>query len=99
VLQEGSGEQPNADSNVTVHYEGSLIDGTVFDSSYKRKQPATFSLSQVIQGWQEALPMMRVGGKWQIFVPADLAYGDRGAGELIKPGATLIFDIELISIN
>ncbi len=99
ILTEGSGEKPAASSNVTVHYKGTLIDGTVFDSSYERGQPATLSLVQVIKGWQEAVPMMTTGSKWQIYVPADLAYGDRAASEVIGPASTLIFDIELISIN
>lgn len=99
VITAGSGKQPSVDSSVTVHYKGSLIDGTVFDSSYDRGDPATLTLSQVIQGWQEALPMMKEGGKWQIYVPAELGYGDRGAGQIIAPGSVLIFDIELISIN
>ena len=99
ILTKGSGKNPAAGSNVTVHYEGRLIDGTVFDSSYARGEPATFSLGQVIKGWQEAVPMMTTGAKWQIYVPAALAYGDRAASELIGPGSTLIFDIELISVN
>ena len=92
-------EKPAAGSSVTVHYKGTLIDGTVFDSSYDRGQAATLSLGQMIKGWQEAVPMMTTGSKWQIYVPAKLAYGDRAASELIGPGSTLVFDIELISIN
>ena len=99
ILKQGSGEKPAAGSNVTIHYKGTLIDGTVFDSSYDRGEPATLSLGQVIKGWQEALPMMTTGSKWQIYVPAKLAYGDRAASELIGPASTLVFDIELISIN
>ena len=99
VIKEGDGEKPVANSNVTVHYKGALVDGTVFDSSYERGQPATLSLTQVIKGWQEALPMMKTGSKWQIYVPSTLAYGDRGASQLIGPASTLIFDIELISVN
>ncbi len=99
ILTKGSGKKPAAGSNVTVHYKGTLIDGTVFDSSYDRGQAATLSLGQVIKGWQEAVPMMTTGSKWQIYVPAELAYGDRAASELIGPGSTLVFDIELISIN
>ncbi|MCH8262962.1 MAG: FKBP-type peptidyl-prolyl cis-trans isomerase [Proteobacteria bacterium] len=99
VIKEGEGEKPVASSNVTVHYKGALIDGTVFDSSYERGQPATLSLSQVIKGWQEALPMMKAGSKWQIYVPSELAYGDHSASQLIGPASTLIFDIELISVN
>jgi len=99
VIKQGDGKKPVASSSVTVHYKGTLIDGTVFDSSYERGQPATLSLAQVIKGWQEALPMMAAGSKWQIYVPSKLAYGDRSASELIGPGSTLVFDIELISVN
>ena len=99
ILKQGSGAKPAAGSNVTVHYKGTLIDGTVFDSSYDRGQAATLSLGQVIKGWQEAVPMMPTGSTWQIYVPSELAYGDRAASELIGPGSTLVFDIELISIN
>ncbi len=99
IIESSDGEKPAADSTVAVNYQGKLIDGTVFDSSYVRGEAATFSLQQVIQGWQEAIPMMTVGSKWQIYVPADLAYGDRQASELITPGSTLIFDIELLSIK
>jgi FKBP-type peptidyl-prolyl cis-trans isomerase FklB len=99
ILTKGSGKKPAAGSNVTVHYKGTLIDGTVFDDSYARGEAATLSLGQVIKGWQEAVPMMTAGSKWQIFVPANLAYGDRAASEVIGPASTLIFDIELISVN
>jgi FKBP-type peptidyl-prolyl cis-trans isomerase FklB len=99
ILTKGSGKKPAAGSNVTVHYKGTLIDGTVFDDSYTRGEAATLSLGQVIKGWQEAVPMMTAGSKWQIFVPANLAYGDRAASEVIGPASTLIFDIELISVN
>ena len=99
VLKEGSGVKPATGSNVTVHYKGTLVDGTVFDSSFDRGEPATLSLSQVIKGWQEAVPMMTTGSTWQIYVPAELAYGDRAASEVIGPASTLIFDIELISVN
>jgi len=99
ILKPGSGEKPAAGSSVTVHYKGTLIDGTVFDSSFDRGQPATLSLGQVIKGWQEAVPMMTTGSTWQIYVPSELAYGDRAASELIGPASTLIFDIELISVN
>jgi FKBP-type peptidyl-prolyl cis-trans isomerase FklB len=99
ILTKGSGKKPAAESNVTVHYKGTLIDGTVFDSSYSRGEAATLSLAQVIKGWQEAVPMMATGSKWQVYVPADLAYGDRAASEVIGPASTLIFDIELISVN
>ncbi len=99
ILTKGSGKKPAAGSNVTVHYNGTLIDGTVFDSSYSRGEAATLSLGQVIKGWQEVVPMMGTGSKWQVYVPADLAYGDRAASEIIGPASTLIFDIELISVN
>lgn len=99
ILTEGSGKKPAAGSSVTVHYKGTLIDGTVFDSSYSRGEAATLSLGQVIKGWQEVVPMMATGSKWQVYVPADLAYGDRAASEVIGPASTLIFDIELISVN
>jgi len=99
ILKQGSGAKPAAGSIVTVHYKGTLIDGTVFDSSYDRGQAATLSLGQVIKGWQEAVPMMPTGSTWQIYVPSELAYGDRAASELIGPASTLIFDIELISVN
>jgi len=99
ILKQGSGAKPAAGSSVTVHYKGTLVDGTVFDSSFDRGQPATLSLGQVIKGWQEAVPMMTTGSTWQIYVPSELAYGDRAASELIGPASTLIFDIELISVN
>ena len=99
VITEGTGEKPAAGSSVTIHYRGALVDGTVFDSSYDRGEPATLSLTQVIKGWQEAVPMMKTGSKWQIYVPSKLAYGDRAASELIGPASTLVFDIELISTN
>ncbi|MBP2687606.1 MAG: FKBP-type peptidyl-prolyl cis-trans isomerase, partial [Deltaproteobacteria bacterium] len=85
--------------NVTTNYRGTLIDGTEFDSSYKRGQPATFPVSGVIPGWTEALQLMKEGGKWQLFVPSNLAYGERGAGREIGPNATLIFEVELISVQ
>jgi len=84
---------------VTVQYRGTLVDGTEFDSSYRRGQPATFQVLGVIRGWTEALPLMAEGAKWQLFVPPNLAYGERGAGGLIGPNATLIFEIELISVQ
>ena len=99
ILKQGSGAKPAAGSSVTVHYKGTLVDGTVFDSSFDRGQPASLSLGQVIKGWQEAVPMMTTGSTWQIYVPSELAYGDRAASELIGPSSTLIFDIELISVN
>lgn len=99
VIEEGSGKQPKPEGAITVHYRGSLLDGNEFDSSYARGEPAKLQLGQVIKGWQEALPLMKEGSKWQIYVPAELAYGDRGAGGTIGPNSTLIFDIELISVE
>jgi FKBP-type peptidyl-prolyl cis-trans isomerase len=99
VLSEGTGPKPTASDTVTVNYRGTLIDGKEFDSSYKRGQPATFPVGGVIKGWTEALQLMTVGSKWQLFIPADLAYGDRGAGADIGPGDTLIFEVELLSIG
>jgi FKBP-type peptidyl-prolyl cis-trans isomerase FklB len=99
VLTEGNGPKPAATDTVTVNYRGTLIDGKEFDSSYKRGQPASFPVNGVIKGWTEALQLMPVGSKWQLFIPADLAYGDRGAGGDIGPGATLIFEVELLSIG
>ena len=98
ILSEGRGNNPTLNDNVTVHYHGTLIDGTIFDSSVDRKQPATFPLNGVIPGWQEALQMMSVGSKWKIFIPSELAYGESGAGA-IGPNSTLIFEVELLSIN
>jgi FKBP-type peptidyl-prolyl cis-trans isomerase len=99
ILTKGSGPKPAASDTVVCNYRGTLVNGKEFDSSYKRGQPATFPVSGVIKGWTEALQLMPVGSKWQLFVPADLAYGERGAGPDIGPGATLIFDVELISIQ
>lgn len=99
VLKEGSGASPKPTDKVKVHYRGTLIDGTEFDSSYKRGQPAEFVLNGVIAGWQEALQLMTVGSKFKIFVPSKLGYGDRGAGETIGPNATLIFEIELLGFE
>jgi FKBP-type peptidyl-prolyl cis-trans isomerase FklB len=99
IVKEGTGETPKLEDTVTVNYRGTLIDGTEFDSSYRRGQPATFSVKGVIAGWTEALQLMKVGSKWQLFVPSNLAYGERGAGRDIEPNATLIFDIELLSIK
>lgn len=98
IIQEGNGPIPTASDKVKTHYHGTLIDGTVFDSSVERGQPATFGVTQVIQGWQEALQLMPVGSKWRLYIPYNLAYGERGAGGQIGPFATLIFDIELIEI-
>ena len=99
VVKAGKGKKPKPDDSVTTQYRGTLIDGTEFDSSYKRGQPATFKVSGVIPGWTEALQLMEEGAKWQLFVPSNLAYGERGAGGAIGPNATLIFEIELISIQ
>lgn len=99
ILTEGKGKKPGPTSMVTVHYRGTLIDGTVFDSSIDRGQPATFPVNGVIEGWTEALQLMPAGSKWQLFIPAGLAYGDQGAGPAIGPGSTLIFEVELISVN
>ena len=99
VINQGDGAKPDKNSTVKVHYHGTLIDGKVFDSSYDRGQPITLSLNQVIKGWQEALPLMNVGSKWKIYVPAELAYGERGAGSSIGANETLIFDIELLAVN
>jgi len=99
ILKEGTGASPQATDNVTVHYRGTLIDGTEFDSSHKRNQPATFRVSGVIPGWTEALQMMKPGAKWQLFIPAKLAYGERGTGSAIPPNSTLIFEVELLKVN
>lgn len=98
VIKEGTGDIPTAESTVSVHYEGRLIDGTVFDSSIERGQPAQFPVGGVIPGWTEALQLMKQGAKWQLFIPSDLAYGPRGAGPQIGPNETLIFDVELLEI-
>ena len=99
VLQEGTGPKPAATDQVVCNYRGTLLDGTEFDSSYKRGQPATFPVTGVIKGWTEALQLMPVGSKWQLFVPAELAYAERGAGPQIGPNSTLIFEVELVSIK
>lgn len=98
VLVEGQGAMPSAKDEVTVHYHGTLIDGTVFDSSVDRGEPTTFPVNGVISGWQEALQLMKVGSKYKLFIPSDLAYGERGAGGVIGPNSTLIFEVELLSI-
>lgn len=98
VLKEGKGKSPSANSNVRVHYEGRLIDGTVFDSSIARQQPVDFRTTQVITGWTEGLQLMKVSAKYRFFIPADLAYGQIGSGDIIEPNSTLIFDIELLEI-
>ena len=99
ILKEGTGPKPTATDTVVCNYRGTLINGTEFDSSYKRGQPVTFPVSGVIKGWTEALQLMPVGSKWQLFIPSDLAYGDRGAGADIGPDSTLIFEVELVSIQ
>jgi len=99
VIKEGDGNLPKAIDTVTVHYRGTLIDGTEFDSSFSRGEPATFPVNGVIPGWTEALQLMKTGSKWQLFIPSNLAYGERGAGGRIGPNSTLIFDVELLSIN
>jgi FKBP-type peptidyl-prolyl cis-trans isomerase FklB len=99
VIKAGTGKIPKLNDTVATHYRGILIDGTEFDSSYKRGQPATFLVSGVIPGWIEALQLMEEGAKWQLFIPSNLAYGERGAGGIIGPNATLIFEMELISIQ
>ena len=99
ILKEGSGPKPSASDSVVCNYRGTLINGTEFDSSYKRGEPLTFRVSGVIKGWTEALQLMPVGSKWQLFIPSDLAYGQRGAGADIGPNATLIFEVELLSIQ
>jgi FKBP-type peptidyl-prolyl cis-trans isomerase FklB len=98
ILKDGYGESPNIDDQIKCHYHGILLDGTVFDSSIERKQPVIFPVNAVIQGWSEALQLMKVGAKWRLFIPSDLAYGEEGAGGLIGPNATLIFDVELLEI-
>jgi FKBP-type peptidyl-prolyl cis-trans isomerase len=99
VLTEGTGPKPAATDTVTCNYKGTLTDGTEFDSSYKRGQPLSIQVNGVIKGWTEALQLMPVGSKWQLFIPSDLGYGDRGSGPVIGPGATLIFEVELLSIQ
>ena len=99
VLQEGNGKSPKATDQVKCHYEGTLINGKVFDSSYRRGEPATFPLNGVIAGWTEGLQLMKEGAKYRFFIPFNLAYGTRGAGQDIPPYATLIFDVELIEVK
>jgi FKBP-type peptidyl-prolyl cis-trans isomerase FklB len=99
VLVAGTGAKPKATDTVDCHYEGRLIDGTVFDSSYRRGQSAQFPVNGVIPGWVEALQLMPVGSKWQLYIPSELAYGEYGAGETIEPNSTLIFDVELLGIK
>jgi len=99
ILKAGDGKKPTIEDTVVCHYRGTLIDGTEFDSSYNRNAPATFALKRVIKGWTEALQLMPVGSKWQLVIPPNLAYGERGSGARVPPNATLIFEVELISIQ
>jgi FKBP-type peptidyl-prolyl cis-trans isomerase FklB len=99
ILTEGTGPKPTAYNSVSCHYHGTLIDGTIFDSSVQRGQPASFPLNQVIKGWTEGLQLMSVGSKWRFFIPPHLGYGDRQAGPKIGANSTLIFDVELLGIN
>ncbi len=99
IITEGNGAKPSAADQVECHYHGTLIDGTVFDSSVQRGEPATFPVSGVIQGWVEALQLMAVGSKWRLFIPSNLAYGERGAGQHIGPHTTLVFEVELLAIK
>jgi len=99
IINSGSGAKPTAADQVTVHYHGMLTDGTIFDSSVDRGEPAKFGVTQVIQGWVEALQLMSVGDKWKLTIPSNLAYGDKGAGGMIGPNATLVFEVELLGIN
>lgn len=98
VITEGTGKKPAATDRVQCHYEGTLIDGTVFDSSIRRGEPAVFGVNQVIKGWVEALQLMQEGAKWRLFIPQDMAYGANGAGEMIPPYSALIFEVELIKV-
>ena len=99
ILVDGKGASPTRKSTVTTHYKGTLIDGTEFDSSYGRNEPATFGVGQVIGGWTEALQLMKVGSKWELYIPSNLAYGPRGAGSDIGPDETLIFIVELLKVQ
>jgi len=99
IIKEGAGKMPKATDTVTVNYRGALIDGTEFDSSIKRGQPASFPVNGVIAGWTEALQMMKVGSKWQLFIPSNIAYGEQGSPPVIGPNATLIFEVELLGIK
>ncbi len=98
VLQAGKGAKPKATDTVRCHYEGKLINGNIFDSSYRRNQPADFPVNQVIPGWTEALQLMPAGSKWRLFIPSELGYGEHGAGDVIGPNSTLVFDVELLDI-
>lgn len=99
VIRAGNGDSPKPGDKVRCHYKGTLINGSEFDSSYERNKPVVFPVDGVIKGWTQALQLMKVGGKWQVYIPSDLAYGDRGAGNIIAPGSALIFEIELLSIE
>ncbi|WP_008582974.1 FKBP-type peptidyl-prolyl cis-trans isomerase [Niabella soli] len=99
VIKEGSGKQPAVSNSVTAHYRGALLDGTEFDSSFKRNQPFTAPLKALIKGWQIAIPLMKEGSHWRLWIPSDLAYGDRGAGSDIPGGATLLFEVELLQVH
>jgi len=99
VLREGTGKQPTATDSVTVHYRGTLIDGTEFDSTHTRNEPATLVVNEIIPGWTEALLLMKEGAKWQLFIPPALGYGERGAGRLIGPNSVLIFEVELVKVK
>ncbi|MCH5597607.1 FKBP-type peptidyl-prolyl cis-trans isomerase [Niabella ginsengisoli] len=99
VIKEGTGTQPVLADSITAHYKGALLDGKEFDSSFKRNQPFTARLTQLIQGWQIAIPLMKEGSHWRLWIPSDLAYGDRGAGGDIPGGATLLFEVELLKVN
>jgi FKBP-type peptidyl-prolyl cis-trans isomerase FklB len=99
VITPGTGDSPDLNDQVKCHYRGSLLNGREFDSSYKRNEPAEFPVNGVIKGWTEALQLMKVGAKWMLFIPSDLAYGDQGAGNVIEPGSTLIFEVELLEIQ
>lgn len=99
VLREGTGSRPGPRDSVTVHYRGKLTDGREFDSSYKRGEPATFQLNRVIKGWTEGLSLMKEGAKWVLYIPPEIGYGKRGAGQMIGPNETLIFEVELIKVH
>ena len=99
IIKEGTGKKPKATDQVRCHYEGTLIDGTLFDSSIQRGEPAVFGVNQVIPGWVEALQLMPEGSKWKLYIPSELAYGARGAGEMIPPHSTLIFEVELLEVE
>lgn len=99
IISTGKGKQAKENGSITAHYEGRLINGEVFDSSYRRGEPATFNINQVIPGWKEVIPLMREGDKWQVFIPSNLAYGERGQAPIIGPNEALIFDIELVKVN